>query len=380
MRICKNGKKHLKMAILMVNGKSNYNDRLWIELSIGNILRFTSPYTDFKIFLWNHDYENSKVNQFLESVSRHVEVISENTFELSQWNGIRLEEPPRPLNYFGGGFHVHRAPLQILYEYVTGKYDIDILFTFDTDSWPVRNNWEVPLVYRLERDIQLTGIWRDELQIVRPPHIHASCLGIKTQTIKNLNLRFDYHPIPVKEDTLTHFTHIIQDEFSDQAILPLMRSNAKEYHPVFNGIYGGIVYHHHLGSRYREGSISRPVAAGWKERNESPEDNKFLLDASTAMVFEQTDDFIHDLAYGDDAFDFKLYSYYLTNCYTSEAYSKLFDKAKKKREKKLPEAYFISGLISRHFAFNREFLQFYAELCQEMGYNVEAESYYSLIR
>ncbi|UCH96421.1 MAG: hypothetical protein JSV88_06110, partial [Candidatus Aminicenantes bacterium] len=246
------------------------------------------------------------------------------------------------------------------------------------DSWPIRNNWEVPLVYRLERDIRLTGIWRDEMQIVRPPHIHASCLGIKSETIKKLNLRFDYDPIPVKEDTLTHFTRTIQDKFDDHAILPLRRSNAKEYHPIFNGVYGGIVYHHHLGSRYQEGRNPWAITAGWKERNESPENNKFLLDAATAMVFEQTDDFIHDLAYGDNAFDFKLYAYYLKNCYTDDAYSQLFEKAKEAREKKLPEAYYISGLISKYFAFDKEFLQFYAGLCQEMGYKSEAESYYSL--
>ena len=106
MKLFKKDKKRLKMAILMVNGKFNYKDRLWLELSIGNILRFTSPHTNFKIFLWNHDYESPKVSKYLESVSQYVEVISEKNFDLSRWNGFRHESPSTKKIYFAGGFHV----------------------------------------------------------------------------------------------------------------------------------------------------------------------------------------------------------------------------------------------------------------------------------
>lgn len=366
--------KHLKIAFLMVNGKSNYKKRLWVELSIGNILKYTSPYYDYKIFLWNHDYKNPLVIDYLSSVKNHVEVLSEKNFNLSNWTGFKHGIPPNKRNYFSGGFHVHRAPLQILYEYVTRRYDVEIIFTFDTDAWPIRNNWEVPLIYRMERDIVLTGIWRDELEVIRPPHIHPSCLGIKNDTIKKLNLRFDHEAIPPKEDTLTHFTHITENKYNDHAILPLRRSNAKEYHSVFNGIYGGILYHHHLGSRYQEGKSTMVVTAGWKERGESSEKNKFILDATTAMIFECPSDFISDLAYGEKAFDYKLYDYYLKNrC--DESYSRLFEKAKEKRKKSLQEAYYISGLICKYFAFNKEFLKFYAEVCEEIGHKTEADSY-----
>lgn len=371
------------MAILIVNGKFNYKDHLWIELSIKNIIRFTSPYSDFKIFVWNHDVDNPRVQAYFDSVKNDVEVLSEKNFDLSQWQGVGCGPQIPRLMVFAGGYHVHRGALQMLYDFVTGSYDVDFIFTFDSDSWPIRNNWEVPLVYQLERDIRLTGIWRDELQAVIPPYVHPSCLGIKAATVAKLNLRFDYEPIPPREDTLSHFTYSIREHFGSEVILPLKRSNSREYHSVFNGVYGfhnGIIYHHHLGSRYRDGKISQPKTYGWQERGESPEDNKFILDATTYMIFEQTEHFIHDLVYGDRAFDFNLYLNYLKNDSSEDSYCHLLKKAKAAREKNLWETYFISGLICKHFAFDKEFLEFYGEICEEMGFNMEAESYYHLAR
>lgn len=374
---------HVKMAVLMVNGTSNYKGRLWVRLAVGNLLRHTSHYTGYKIFLWNHDRKNPDVIQYLDSVKEHVEVLDEGNFDSNGWDGFRYDvSPRRTKNYFAGGLHVHRGPLQILYEHVTRNYNTDTVFTFDSDSWPIRSNWDVPLIYRLDRDIRLTGIWRDEVKVVTPPYVHPSCLGIKTETVDQLGLRFDYDPVPVKEDTLSHFTQTVRETFGGGAVLPLKRSNVKEYHSVFNGIYGGKVYHHHLGSRYREGKIAKPITAGWKERGEDLADNRFLLDATTAMVFEHTDDFIHDLAYGERAFDFKLYANYLGSCgiCPDEAYLRLFEKAKETAVRNLPEAYYISGLVCKHFAYNTEFLEFYTGICRKMGYTDEAESYDSIMR
>lgn len=381
MKPFKKDKKHLETAVLIVNGKANFKDRLWIELSIGNILKFTSPYRDFKIFAWNHDRENPAVIRYLDSVKPHVETLDEGNVDLTGWDGVRYDvSPQQTKNYFAGGLHVHRAPLQILYEHVTREYDVDIIFTFDSDSWPIRNNWDVPLFYRLGKDTRLTGIWRDELDAVIPPYVHPSCLGIKAETVEALKLRFDRDPAPPGEDTLSHFTHEVRRRFGAEAIYPLKRSNRREYHPVFNGVYGGAVYHHHLGSRYREGKIARPVTHGWQERGEDLDDNRFLLDATTAMVFEHTGGFIHDLAHGERAFDFKLYDNYLKNAAgdTDEAYDRLFQKAKEIGEKKPAEAYYISGLISKHFAYNTGFLRFHAELCGKMGYVDEAGGYSAL--
>ncbi|HLP47362.1 MAG TPA: hypothetical protein VK469_15530 [Candidatus Kapabacteria bacterium] len=374
-------KERLEMAILMVNGTFNYKNHLWIELSIDRIIRHTSPYTKYKIFLWNHDYTNPEVNRYLHSRKEYVEVLHEENFALSHWKGIKIDSPAAKTDYFGGGYHVHRGALQMLYESALSKYDINIIFTFDSDSFPIRDNWEIPLVYHLKKDIELIGVWRDELQVVIPPFIHASGLGIKTKTVSELNLRFDYEPIPPLEDTLSHFTKAVRDHFGPRAILPLKRSNASQYHSVFNGVYGlsgGIIYHHHLGTRYRDGKADKPKTYGWQERGESLEFNKFILDGTTHRVFEQTGDFIDELVYGAKAFEFKLYSNYLAGNKTEKAYDNLFEQAKKTIAEEPWTAYYLAGLIGKHFANNHVYLQFYAGLCEALGYHAEAESYFNL--
>lgn len=374
-----NSKKRLKMAILLVNGTFNYKDNLWLKLSVGNIIRYTSPHTKYKIFIWNHDYDNTAVNDYLNSVADFVEVINEKTFNAKEYTAIACEVDGTRSDCFAGGYHNHRGALQILYEYTTDRYDADVIFTFDSDAWPIRNNWELPLLYRLDRDVKLAGIWRDELSIVIEPYVHPSCLGIKTETIHNLNLRFDQEPIFRKEDTLSHFTRAVVDRFGDDAILPLKRTNRSEYHSVFNGVYGGYLYHHHLGTRYMDGTLKEARTYGWQERGESPAYNKFILDGATQRVFENTDDFIDELAYGDLAFSCKLYSAFLRNCAGPDSYARLFDEARQVRSQDLMKSYYILGLIGKHFASDREFLLYYADVCRSLGFCGEAETYRDIL-
>jgi hypothetical protein len=375
----KKNKESLDLAILLVNGKFNYKDRLWIELSVGHIIRNTSPYTSFKVFVWNHDVQNQAVSDYLASVREHVEVLSEKTVDLSRWQGARIAGVGERSDYFAGGIHAHRGALQMLYEYAVANFDVEIVFTFDSDSWPMRANWDLPLVFRLRRDIRLTGVWRDELSAVIPPFIHPSGLGIRCETIRDLGLRFDHEPVPPKEDTLSHFSKAVGERYGRQAILPLKRSNAREPHAVFNGVYGGLIYHHHLGTRYRGGKIKEPRTFGWEERGESLAGNKFILDATTQRVFAQTDDFVDELAFGKAAFACSLYSHFLDHDSSPSAYERLFEAARMEKEHDLFKSYYILGLIGCHFAKNHEYLSFYADVCDGLGKDFEAESYRFLL-
>jgi hypothetical protein len=372
-------RQQLKMAILIVNGKFNYKNNLWLKLSVNNIIRYTSPYTKYKVFIWNHDYDNPDVADYLNSVNERVEVINEECFDVKGWSGRLCDPSGYREDCFAGGHHAHRAALQMLYEYVVSSHDADIIFTFDSDSWPIRNNWDIPLVYGLDRDIKLAGIWRDEMEPVIRSYVHPSCLGIKTETIKRHGLRFDDEPVAYKEDTLSHFTRVVHDHYGNDAIMPFRRSNKKQYHPVFNGVYGGYFYHHHLGTRYKDGNIEAAVTYGWQERGDSLEYNKFLLDGTTQMVFERTDDFMDELSYGEKAFNFKLYAAFLKNYEGRDAYRRLFGEAREIKSKDLWQSYYILGLVSKHFADDEEFLRFYADVCRCLGYDFEAKSYMGLL-
>jgi SAM-dependent methyltransferase len=375
----KKNKESLDLAILLVNGKFNYKNHLWIELSIGHIIRNTSPYTSFKVFVWNHDVQNQSVSAYLGSVQEHVEVLNEKTIDLSRWRGVHVAGTENRSDYFSGGIHAHRGALQILYEYAVDKFDVEMVFTFDSDSWPIRANWEWPLVFSLRRDIRLAGVWRDELRAVIPPYIHSSGLGIRAETLRELGLRFDLEPVPPTEDTLSHFTREIQKRYGPQTILPLKRSNAREYHAVFNGVYGGLIYHHHLGTRFRAGKIKEPRTYGWEERGESLAGNKFILDATTQTVFTQADDFVDELAYGDDSFRYRIYAHFLRHDGSPAAYKRLYEEAWRARGRDGLESYYILGLIGRHFAKNADYLRLYAEVCEGLGKDFEAVSYRQLL-
>ncbi len=354
----------LDLAILIVNGKFNYRDHLWLDLSVGNLIRHTSPRTNYRIFVFNHDRDNPRVASCLESVGEHVEVVSEDSFDVGRWPGERVSDPAVPADYFAGGCHVHRGALQMLFEHATARFDVETVFTFDTDSWPLRDNWELPLLDRLDRDVRLVGVWRDELQAVIPPFVHASCLGVKAETVRELGLRFDREPLPPREDTLSHFTVAVTNRFGTGSVLRLTRSNRFQHHAVFNGVYGGLVYHHHLGTRYRDGRSPEPRTYGWAERGESLATNKLVLDATTQMVFSNAEDFCCDLQYGADALRLKPFVHYLRNVGLERGRARLLEEARSHAELDPVGSDFILGLVGRHYAEDHDFLALQAETCR----------------
>ena len=368
----------LTMAILIVNGTDNYKDSLWAKLCIDQILKNTSPYHDFKIFLWNHDVENTKLREYLESVSPFVEVLTADDVNWKAYPGPVYDVPETSPLYFRG-FHVHRTPLQLLYEHAARYYELDTVFTFDTDSWPVRGNWDVPIMAALNGEVKLVGVWRDELQPTVPPFVHASGLGVKQATIRELGLRFDYQPQGPEEDTLYNFTVQVRDKYGMDAIFPLKRSNAKNYHPVFGGVYHGLIYHHHLGSRYQEGKNLKLKTKGWEDRGENLEMNKMILDAMTEMVFTDPDALVVDLVYGNRAFDFKLFQSYLQNETSQDHFQRLRQRMLDVMNSHPVDAFFLSGLITRHFAFDTETLAVFQKIGTATNNSIEANGYTSIL-
>lgn len=368
-------KPFLKLAILVVNGRSNYRDRLWIELSIGNLLRRTSPRTDFRIFLWNHDLASSRVTAFLQAHTDRVEVLDGATFDTAGWEGERITHPPSRSQVFAGGCHVHRAALQMLFDTATSRYDVDTVFTFDSDSWPLRDNWDVPLLEQLEHGKRLVGAWRDELQQVIPPYVHPSCLGLRIGTLHELRLRFDREPLPPREDTLSHFSASVANRHGGDSILKLERSNRTQLHGVFNGVYAGMVYHHHLGTRYRDGRNPDLKTYGWQERNETLAQNKTILDDTTRRVFADPDDFCCELNYGPDSARMKQFNLELKRNPGREHQAAFFSRAHEIRDRDPLLAHHILGQIGCTFARDRDFLRLHAAVSERLGRHWEAESF-----
>ena len=364
----------LRLAVLIVNGTFNYRGQLWIEQCVERLVQYTSAYTDFKIFIWNHDWENRDVTEYLSRRAPYVTVLDEAHYDWSDYRGPTYDRPTHSAYNFHG-FHVHRTPLQILFDHVTSRYDVDTVFTFDSDSWPIRYNWDVPLLYALDRDTKLAGVWRDELVPIMPAFVHASGLGIRVETIRELGLRFDYKPENEREDTLSNFTRSVEAAYGPEAICRLRRSNVLQYHPIFGGVYDGTIYHHHLGSRYQEGRNKKIVTRGWEERGESLDHNRLVMDGITEAVFSHGDSYLLDLAYGERAAKLKLHVAALRANPCDERYAALRELAYETKSTQAEAALFLYNLVCKYYAFNSGVLTEYADLCTQLCHQDEAAAY-----
>ena len=374
------GDEKLDMAILIVNGKANYKDKLWLKICINRIIRYTSSDLNYKIFVWNHDKNNESVNEYLQSYPQLIEVLTIDDVNLAEMDlVIRPDDRKNSVWLFEGLYHVHSTPVQVLYDHFSKVYSFDKVFLFDNDAWPVRYNWDLIVSHVLDNGYELTGVWRDELDTIRIPYVHPSGLGIKTDTLKRLGLRFDNWFIGLTEDTISHITRVVDKDSGPLSIFQLKRSNAYNYHNVFSGIYGDLIYHHHLGTRYEAGKIKEAITAGWQDRGEAKQSNRFVLDSLTEMVFRDADQFILDLRYGNDSFEAKKYFNYLNNNYIEDRWQNLLDKSLNMAGRDPQKAYLLMSLLNKKFYFEDDFISAFIKVCEIIDRQVEADAYKKLM-
>jgi hypothetical protein len=374
---CNVEKPPLDLAILIVNGVHNYKDKLWLQRSVDSIMEHTSPYTDYKIFVWNHDLGNKSLRRYLAGKRSHVEVLSEVDVDVRSIDGPEYNFKPGNMLDFHG-FHVHRTPMQLLYEHAGRRYDVDSYFTFDTDSWPVRGGWDLFVRQRLNEGYKLVGVWRDELSNAIDPYVHPSGLGVKAQTIRKEELRFDFKPRSPNDDTMSNFTRTIVKHHGSDSVYPLRRSNAHQLHPVYGGIYGDLLYHHHQGTVYRGGDNQIPIFKGSKERGEIPEENKMICDILTERVFFDYDNLIREMRFGKRFEEGKSYYHLIQNSPSTERVDLLLTEAGRLMHEKTKISYYIYQLLMPYIYFDRDHLKRISQICQAMGRSDEASLYMTI--
>lgn len=367
----------LPLAILMVNGQHNYKDKLWLEKAIGNIIQHTSAERDYRVFVWNHDYKNDKVRKYLTNTVPYVETLDETIFDVHSFQSPKYDfSPDNILNFHG--FHVHQTPLQILCEFARERYRVDTFITMDTDAWPVRTDWDLHLIGALDEGAKLAGVWRDEMASAIEPYVHASGLAIKADVLRENGLRFDTAPDGPHEDSLSHITRIIHDRYGKEAIHPLVRSNRRQYHPVFGGIYGDLIYHHHQGTLYMGGKQKTILFKGSSDRGEQAESNKQVCDALTEMVFFNHADYTHELLYGDAYEQLKIFYYLFRNSNSAERFQQMRQLAEIYMEEQPVTSFFIMHLIRRHFSFDASMYRSMATVYSRVGLKAESQRYEAL--
>ncbi len=360
----------------MVNAITSESDNFWASLSINNLIKRASGKYSLKIFLWNHDHENEKVKRIIKQYDDNVIELTANDVDFNQYDPDGKYICKKGYR-FHKGYDVHRTPLQLLYNYLTAKFDVEVFFTFDTDSWPLRNNWDLPLMYALNSDKKLVGVWRDELKALIPPYVHPSCLGMRNDVFKKSGLRFDKIPSFPLEDSLSHFTKYVCENYGEQSIFKLIRNNGLQYHPVFNGVYGSLIYHHHFGSRHVNIKTGNLKSFGWEARKENMQDNYIVMVSTTKMIFSDMKNIEIMFTYGYHSHIYHKYYNYLRDDFSKTRAFRLFSLAKNMIQTKPMESFMIFNILNSYdfLKENGRFRASYAHLLKTFGYDYESLAY-----
>ncbi len=171
--------------------------------------------------------------------------------------------------------------------------DDDLVMFIDGDAFPVAD--PMPVIDEALRSSELLAVRRDENLGDRQPH---PCFAVtKVGTWKRL--RGDWskgYPWPIDveggmtvSDVGGNLLYLL--ESSGTRWTPLLRSNTKNLHPLYFGVYGDVIYHHGAGFRVAVSRVdvsenpylrfSEPIRRTWRKRRAKK--NQALSD----MVFDR---------------------------------------------------------------------------------------------
>lgn len=238
-----------RTAILIVNGFSRREPFAqlnraeaeaypWIELCVSQIVRHSKG-DSYKIFVWDNSALPSQ-RSFLRSHPK-----------------VRMFKPKVPESALHGPRSRHGPSLDRLVKKVDPS--TEFVIALDSDSFPVRDGWIKNLTGRLNDEVLLSGVWRDEFVPRKPAYVHPCGLAARTETLRGLGVGFRREG---GVDVGYNLTAAVLA--SGGRVSRLYRSNQWNPHYVMGAIYGDLIYHQGAGSR-------SPIfnSGGSPERHES---------------------------------------------------------------------------------------------------------------
>lgn len=163
------------------------------------------------------------------------------------------------------GSTLHLSALKELHKYfLSVQNDYDCFLFLDNDAFPIRKDWEPLLASKMEQqacDKEIAVILRTEICEFR---WHASVLYATREGLRNLEFKFssmDYLA-GMGKDLLGNVENDIHLNYqatqARDSVLPLVRTNQYNLHPVAFGIYYDMFYHHTFGSEHGIKESSSP--------------------------------------------------------------------------------------------------------------------------
>ncbi len=150
---------------------------------------------------------------------------------------------------------LHLEGLRSLHAYfLTQQDNYDAFLFLDSDAFPVKKDW----LTRLVSGMQEQKIKRDCAAIVRTElcemRYHASVLFCLPSALTDLEFLFGQMKGLEGQDLLGYFENDIHISYQyapgRSRVLPLLRTNQYNVHPVACGIYYDMFYHHAFGSEH----------------------------------------------------------------------------------------------------------------------------------
>ena len=192
----------------------------------------------------------------------------------------------------------HAGKLNLLAAEVCAEADgQDVLVFLDGDAFPVVD--PMPVVYEALGRSRLVAVRRDENATDRQPHPCFCAVRVTDW----LSLAGDWSPGHSWSGADGRMTTDVGGnllralERSGSTWTPLLRSNRIDLHPLWYGVYGGIVYHHGAGFRWavgrvdlldqpRTGTVGRrlPVAGPLLRRWDSARRQRFVADTANLAL------------------------------------------------------------------------------------------------
>lgn len=251
-------------AILIVNGfdrsgrwgEFNESEALrypWISLCLDQIERHSRG-SRYEVLVW----DNSGLKEQQQA--------------LRERSHVRLFVSPRDEGL------AHGASLDQLVTHV--RPGTEFVITLDTDSFPIRDGWIEDLTGRLDSEVLLAGVWREELLPEKPAYIHPCGLAARVATMATLDRSF--RALGRGRDVGYQITEAALT--AGGQVSKLRRSNHWNPHFLMGAIYGDLIYHQGAGSR-KPGFRAQGPAKRHEELRQALRDAAFEdLDALIAVL------------------------------------------------------------------------------------------------
>lgn len=242
-------------------------------------------------------YAPSEYNQYWYKLQKHF--IKKNTLIPHDFRiitnkvdpGLFEEEEVVHLNDSNIG---HPAGIEQMLEYMRKKQDsFSGFLILDSDCFPVRPGWHEVLDQQMQRfNKSIAAPIRYENLDMFP---HPCVVYMNKPGLQNQNINFNYKEVKNLLGDMIDEVGGAMCELSDE-VLPLLRSNRVNLHPVAAGIYHHLFYHHAAGSRGFEFRLLKmyDYCSHWIDTESQADFGEQLFDT----LIQDPDGFIDKLMHG----------------------------------------------------------------------------------